>query len=264
MPSNFHKYIFHLIYNMNPNNYKIHKDNNKLFLSFNEAENKQQHNQFIKSITATHIIVGASTNLQQNKLFFFGDEAITLSEYLQKYYSISDPDPDPRIPLSLSLSLFLLPIDKLMIHLIDAISRQILYLEQHNYTFYKLTLESILVIDGIRFFVADPMLVTPLNPSIPKSIEFCTPINKTGFISPELANMTTLPAIIPHNSVYYSLGLLILYCCSSQPEKEKDNLQPKPPKEFKELLAPLIGTKLYWFIKRCLMDNPEKRLLLLI
>jgi hypothetical protein len=234
-------------------NYQIHNENSKYFLVFKDfnGENRVQREHFIHSLIDSQILVGASTNLQRNKLFFYAENIRLLKDFLTESSSSTMS----------SMSI---------INMIDCLSKQILYLESKNHTFYKLDIDSILVIDHSRFIIANPDLVYPINYRLPKTIDFFLPVNKYGFISPELKRVDVLPSSIPYNSVYYSLGLLVLYCLDSSIfNKGEDGDRGEGEGEglhYNTLLldSSLVNTKLFWFIKRCLHPNVEKRRLLFI
>jgi hypothetical protein len=66
--------------------------------------------------------------------------------------------------------------------------------------------------------------------------------------APELFNMNSLPFITHRSASYYSLGLLCLWCLNNLCE----NLS----------LETIQGTKLFYFIERCLKKEPAERILL--
>ena len=92
-----------------------------------------------------------------------------------------------------------------------------------------------------------------------KSIEIMVPFKKGTFLAPEVRNITALPAEIfnPNKASYYSVGLLAAFLTSN-----KKNLTTT--EEFKDAVAPLLNTKVYWMILRCLKKEPSGRYLLFI
>jgi hypothetical protein len=227
-------------------NYKVYKDNGtRCWLEFlGKEEKKTDREIFIKSLIETQILVGASTNMNRNKLFFYADTVTTFTDFLEKQKKNKGKS----------------DMNTLM-NMIDCLSKQIFYLEARGYSFYKLTMNSILVIDDCRFIVIDRDLMLNLNNSIPKTIYFDMPINKDGFISPELKNLSVLPSFIPYNSIYYSLGLVVLCYLNGSPLTEGGS---EWALKQDEIFNSIIDTKLFGFIKRCLHSNIEKRRLLFI
>jgi len=224
-------------------NYKVCKDNgSKYCIEFSGGEEKKADTEvFIKSLIEPQILVGASSNLHRNKLYFYAEFVTTFADFLQKKKA--------RISCEMNA----------IMNMIDCLSKQIFYLESRGYSFFKLTMDSIIVIDDCRFIVIDRGLIFKINNSIPKTISFYTPVNKDGFISPELKNLSVLPSSIPYNSIYYSLGLVVLCYLNGSPLTERGSVL-----EQDKILNSIIDTKLFGFIKRCLHSNVEKRRLLLI
>jgi hypothetical protein len=90
-------------------------------------------------------------------------------------------------------------------------------------------------------------------------IEIVVPMQKNKFFAPEIENISSLPAKIsyPNKSSYYSIGKIALYLLSK-------NAKSRTMDEYKTDLAPLLNTKIYWMILRCLAYNPTNRYLLYI
>ena len=81
--------------------------------------------------------------------------------------------------------------------------------------------------------------------------------NNKAFISPEFKDFIskkTLPYSIHFKSGYYSFGLLCAYCFVS-----KTAVAPATNADVATVLAPIIHTKIYWFLKRVLDENPTAR-----
>jgi len=140
------------------------------------------------------------------------------------------------------------------------LSKQIAYLEINMMSFYGYNLDDILVINDNTFFIASTKHLTNINAK-DYYIYFYKPIVKPYFSSPELNELTKLPAKIDYRSSYYSLGALILFCSTNvyifaeQIEEEQNLL---------EILEPINYTKPYWFLKRCFYKNCKERILLFI
>ena len=138
------------------------------------------------------------------------------------------------------------------IKLIYDLTNQILYLKKLGYSFYGFDINDILVVDELFMFCSAEYVVPLVN----ESIIFYSPIKQTYFSNPELYNLTTLPSEISYKCCYYSLGTLVIYCLL--------NAYIKRIEEIEKVIEPLYNTKIYWFIKRCLDSDINKRELLLI
>ena len=140
------------------------------------------------------------------------------------------------------------------------LSKQIAYLEINMMSFYGYQLDDILLINDNTFFVASTKHLANINAK-DYNIYFYKPIDKPYFSSPELNELTKLPAKIDYRSSYYSLGALILFCSTNvyifaeQIEEEQNLL---------DFLEPVNYTKPYWFLKRCFYKNCKERILLFI
>ena len=85
-----------------------------------------------------------------------------------------------------------------------------------------------------------------------------TTTKNIAFHSPEFKEFIskkTLPYTLHFKSGYYSFGLLCMYCYisrSARPPFQKDH-------DHDEILSSIINTKIYWFLKRVLHENPSER-----
>jgi hypothetical protein len=105
-------------------------------------------------------------------------------------------------------------------------------------------------------------ITTPYKPEYTSSSH--KPGHNTAFISPEFKDFIskkTLPYSIHFKSGYYSFGLLCVYCFVSKTAV----IAPVAPATNADaaavdaVLAPIIHTKIYWFLKRVLDENPTAR-----
>ena len=138
------------------------------------------------------------------------------------------------------------------IKLIYDLTNQILYLKKLGYSFYGFDINDILVVDELFMFGSAEYVVPLVN----DSIIFYSPIKQAYFSNPELYNLTTLPSEISYKCCYYSLGTLVIYCLL--------NAYINRSEQIEKVIEPLYNTKIYWFIKRCLDSDINKRELLLI
>ena len=87
------------------------------------------------------------------------------------------------------------------------------------------------------------------------------------FVSPELFQVKELPTYVHYKAAYFSLACLIAHVLLG-PEHEYYNeyLKNKDPKTILTYLKNhcINGTKLYWLLSRCLVDDPRKRSILFI
>lgn len=149
------------------------------------------------------------------------------------------------------------------IHILKELTNQFTWTKKGGYGFYGFDLKDVLVIDETIFVIWNaerllcqaedtPSLVVDRIIDIP----FCG--------NPELFQLTSLPASMPCNAVYYSLAVLLIYLLLHEyllVANEVPTLET-----IEKVLYPIRSTKLYWFLKRCLcLDcNNQSSLVLLI
>ena len=100
-----------------------------------------------------------------------------------------------------------------------------------------------------------------INAPYPK--EYTEPVAATknkAFHSPEMKEFISkkrLPYQIHFKSGYYSFGLLCVYCYVSRAGARASASDNKD--DYTTILAPIINTKIYWFLKQVLQENPMER-----
>ena len=148
------------------------------------------------------------------------------------------------------------------IQMIKCLTTQIEYLNRNNLAFYGFDKSDIIVINESIFLISSLNYLYNLDKE--RNITFYTPITKPFFSSPEFVSLKQLPAKINYKTNYYSLGALIVYFYLDihiQLSLENDTKRETIAELF---LKPIYYTKIYWFLLRCLKDDPEKRILLFI
>jgi hypothetical protein len=177
-----------------------------------------------------------------------------------------------------------------ILHFIGNIGNQLTYLKKKGYAVPFISLEDIIVIDGIIFaFVNDDKVFkiedveggeddeygeddgykrnerNERNKGNSQNIIIDYPIKfnkKNSFIPPMIKKYfgsgdgQKLPIIIHHSWGFYSLALLCVFIFL----RERIN----DVTEYEDVAGPFIYTPLYWCLKRCLDKNNSKRILLYI
>jgi hypothetical protein len=93
----------------------------------------------------------------------------------------------------------------------------------------------------------------------PYQKEYTTTTKNIAFYSPEFKEFIskkTLPYTLHFKSGYYSFGLLCMYCYIS---RSTATLKEQAILTLENDFAPIINTKIYWFLKRVLQENPSER-----
>jgi hypothetical protein len=87
------------------------------------------------------------------------------------------------------------------------------------------------------------------------------------FVSPELFQVKELPSYVHYKTAYFSLACLIAWVLlGAEHEYYNEYLNNKNPETILTYLNnhPINGTKLYWLLSRCLINDPQKRSILYI
>lgn len=87
-----------------------------------------------------------------------------------------------------------------------------------------------------------------------------TPKHNLSFHSPEYKDFIskkTIPYKIHFKSGYYSFGLLCLYCYVNR--APASSAAASAAAAFDTLFEPIINTKIYWFLKQVLQEDPTSR-----
>lgn len=124
--------------------------------------------------------------------------------------------------------------------------------EHDKKTLTYIDLDDIVVIDEKTFLFVNYDKLVPLSEN--NTIKLFEPIDKkVDFISPELQKVKQLPSIVDSRTVYFSLGLLVVFCLFG----EKIVINEKT--DFKKIFPLIYYTPLYWFIVRSLEIEPSAR-----
>lgn len=161
-----------------------------------------------------------------------------------------------------------------MENLIESIGRQLQQLERYNMGIASFNIDDITVfhthVDAeIYFAITNDEKIHEINEEdnqliiqTPYPKEYTTTSTAStknkGFHSPEFKEFIskkTVPYKLHFKSGYYSFGLLCMYCYVSR------TVAATTPNEkgLTETLAPIINTKIYWFLMQVLQENPTSR-----
>ena len=128
------------------------------------------------------------------------------------------------------------------------LSLQLQVLEEKGYSLLFLQASDIVILDEQLYLLSNLSQLVPLNKKDIKQIVLnyptCYPFPKE-VCAPEVLKMSALPFVCSKSACYYSLGLLCL-------------------KVLHLSLDDLRGTKLFYFLERCLKDDPKERINLYI
>jgi hypothetical protein len=144
-----------------------------------------------------------------------------------------------------------------ILNIIVCLSKQLLYLlESETKCFYNFVSDNILVVDDCKFLYLSTEYLKDVKNN---NLYVYNPIIKNvGYLSPELHNVSSIPIIIHYKTIFYSLGLFIV-------SNLVDQLTNNDAQEvLMDCIVNIRGTKLYYFLERCLQDEPNKRFLIYV
>ena len=227
--------------------FNVYQDKIKItmFTITNTTCTNQLFKPLFNSIIKTNIINNSTIITENNEIKSFIFKALSVKSFNQFKEEQCKINGSEKIQYNLILKI------------IYSLSKQIYYLlNNESKCFYKLDISNILVIDDCKFIYLSH---EDLNDVKENNIFIYRPISKThGYLSPELKNTNSIPISMNYKTIYYSLGLLIL----------DNNINIKTDEEINILLDNELkyikDTKLYYFLKRCLCNDPNKRFLLYV
>ena len=224
--------------------YQIVKNEEKYSYSI---EFKRPSKSLILSIINTHLILGSTITDNYKTVTFKAITIQTLSEF-QK--SLEERNNTKMLTHELGLRMVL------------SLSKQLNYfLTKTKECFFKYDTKNIIVIDEDTFiYVSNDDLMEREKDK--EDLIITLPFSTNDYISPELLNIKSIPTKINYKTIYYSLGLLVLNCVSKYDDYEDDDDIKKSI--YNKLENSIQKTNLYYFLKRCLNNEIEKRSLIYI
>ena len=135
--------------------------------------------------------------------------------------------------------------------LFDNFAAMSLYLEKIGLQLATLDNNNLIVINNNIFI---PTNMDHLYIIKDQHITIDAPYSKNNpFLSLELHNNNKIPYSINYKCFYSSLALLIY-----------DKLIGDKNKDYLDGLRPIFGSRLYWLLRYCLLQNPEERLIVIV
>ena len=209
----------------------------------------------IKSITKTRILLGTTSTDNFKTLIFKASSVKSLEQFKKELFqSTGSHSLSPNLAAKLAADL-----GRQLNHLIT----------RHSVTIMGMAPENVIVVDDTKFIYLSGEYLAEIDPNN-DTVMVSFPIDPLTFYSaPELLRVIELPSYVNYKTSYFSFGCLLLYALLENNEfyneytKESDTLRHKVIMEYLNRLS-IRGTKLYWFIERCLVVEPENRSILFI
>jgi len=223
--------------------FNVYRDNRKETLYKIVFPTYTTNDSLLNSITKTNIIKGSTITDDYKSITFQALSVKTLPQYLS-YLKNTQNNNTFDIKNSLKMIFYL--------------SNQLKYLiNNEEKCFYRYNPNKILIIDETKFMYLSNEDLLKIEPET-KNIEINTVISLDWFVSPEILKITSIPERVHYKTIYYSLGALIIYSLYSINILDIRNDISNEIEQIEQIK----GTKLYYFLKRCLNKTVENRSLL--
>jgi hypothetical protein len=147
------------------------------------------------------------------------------------------------------------------LHSLYSLTKQLEYLlKNESSCFYNYEPDKVLIINNHIYLYISTSHLVELNKNKNK-LKLTSPFDiHSHYLCPEIRIIKTLPAEINYKAVYYSLGLLIINLLNETENEDTGNKE----KKINEIMKPIEGTKLYYYLMRCIEEDVERRTLLFI
>jgi len=224
--------------------------------------------------------LGFTTNKEYNSAFFYvKDDFCCLRDFLKRNeerYGYGNGYNETSIGGCISYDQ--------AVFMVDSLCRQVILFSGSGsgsgsgWGFYCFLLDNVYVVDNHKFIylgiehmveikggvgsgVDDGEKIINFTVPFPEKLQIMSGDHDTMnlFICPEIKNINQLPFRIVYSATYYHLASMIIYCMF-----HKNICFDGIDGLGGGLLSPIVNTKLYWFLNRCLHKDASKRILLWI
>jgi serine/threonine protein kinase len=214
----------------------------------------------IRSLVKTKLIQGATSTSDYKTIQF---KATSVKSFAQFQSDLKAATGASNLPIGIAA------------HMTGCLTQQLKYLvSTESRTIIGYAAAHVIVINDKKFAYLGSEFVSEIEAPDPdqdnnhnNNTQICYPFSPTDFfISPELLKITDLPSHVHYKTAYFSMGCLIIYALLNNADFYTEYLQHhKADKIITALHShPINETKLYWLLTRCLLEDPERRTILLI
>lgn len=210
----------------------------------------------IRSLIKTKLIQGATSTNDYKTIQF---KATSVKSFAQFQSDLKTATGAPNLPISIAA------------HMTGCLTQQLKYLiSTESRTILGYAAAHVIVINDKKFaylgseFVSE---IKPIDPDQDNRTQICYPFSPTDFfVSPELLKITELPSYVHYKTAYFSMACLMIYALLNTTDFYTEYLQHRQSDKIIAALHPhpINETKLYWLLSRCLLEDPERRTILLI
>ena len=204
----------------------------------------------ISSITKTKIILGATTTQKYNSLTFKATKVQTFKEY---QFDLERENGTKNLQYNSVLKM------------IYNLATQLNFLiTNYSKTFLGYSPENLIVVDKNKYiYLSSEYLLNISNDQLLITFPFS---QNDFFMSPELLNVKELPSFIDYKVTYFSFGCLLLYGFLGDDDFMTNDDEKTSQEKLKIQMNTIFikNTKLYWLLKRCLVEQPKNRSIIFI
>jgi hypothetical protein len=152
----------------------------------------------------------------------------------------------------------------LCIVMLEQLLEQLTILWNIGYGFCGFDLEQIVVLNETQFAFCESLcFLFPVDKFSENQncILLYYPLRHLPFFyNPEIISLQSLPTRIPQQNIYFNLALLAIYAIRKKHVQSVEYSLEK----WLEIIEPIKYTKLYWCLLRCLEEDINKRVFLLV
>ena len=214
----------------------------------------------IRSLVKTKLIQGATSTSDYKTIQF---KATSVKSFAQFQSDLKAATGASNLPISIAA------------HMTGCLTQQLKYLiSTESRTILGYAAAHVIVINDKKFAYLGGEFVSEIKPIDPDQdnnldnrTQICYPFSPTDFfVSPELLKITELPSYVHYKTAYFSMACLIIYALLNNTDFYTEYLQHRQSDKIIAALHPhsINETKLYWLLSRCLLEDPERRTILLI
>lgn len=131
------------------------------------------------------------------------------------------------------------------------IGDQLESLEKQGMGIPNFDIKDIIVVNGNQFFYINQGQIMVISKNNKMFVTF--PIKKNSFAAPSLQKLKSLPGQLPYQAGMFSLAALVVYSLTNDSDTN-----------YEVVLESIWQTPLYWALMRCLQEDAEERVYLMI
>jgi len=226
---------------------KINKNNRTSIFTI---ELSVSNNILLDSLIRTRIIQGGTSTDDYKSIKFKAQSVKSLDNFIEEN---SKRTGSKSLPISVIVDM--------TVSLVSQLKYMIM---KYSHTILGYNKKNIIVINDKRFAFVGSEYITEIEENM--ALISSPFVSNDFYFSPELLKIKHIPSYIHFKTAYFSLGCLLINSLLSKDDFYEEYLKHEEPCKIIESIYnhPIKGTKLYWLLSRCLVEEPENRSILLL